>query len=219
MLDQRHQNERGAAPTVGGHRKGRVPREVRMQQILDIAEELFLTKGYDHASIEDICRLADISRPIVYSQVGNKAAIYLACVRRARRTLEQGLAAAATSSTDPQDQLAGAADAYLRILEEDPRRWELLYGKTGVIGELSDQVASERQRTVQTIAALLQSYAPDAEPDWLQACAYLISGAGEQLGRWWLANRHIPRRAAAQFYADFAWTGARDLARMTAAAN
>jgi AcrR family transcriptional regulator len=192
---------------VAGHKKGRVPRALREQQLLDIAEELFLAHGYEATSIEDICRLADVSRPVVYDLFGNKAAIYLACVRRARAGLEEAIAAAAATSTDVREQFDRGADAYFKVLEHDPRRWELLFGKTGSLGELGDALATERFRTVETIAAVLRAAAPGADPDTLDAYANLISGAGEQLGRWWLRNRHISRQTVVQRHADFAWNG------------
>ena len=200
-----------ARQSVEGHKKGRVPRAVREQQLLDVAEELFLEQGYEATSIEDIARAAGVSRPIVYEHHGNKGAIYLACVRRARAELEQAITDSVGQTADPREQLSLGADAYFQILERDPRRWELLFGKTGVIGELGEDLAGERQRTVATIAALLGSWETDADPQRTLAYANLISGAGEQLGRWWLANREIPRATIVRFHSEFAWSGVSDL--------
>jgi AcrR family transcriptional regulator len=200
-----------ASEAVANHKKGRVPRALREEQILDIAEELFVTKGYEQTSIEDICRIADVSRPTVYNLYENKGAIYLACVRRARTILERKLAEAALSTPDPYEQLLRGGDAHFQILEEDPRRWQLLFGKPGLIGELADELAAERFHTVDAIAALLRNYAPDADADRISAYANLISGAAEQLGRWWLYNRHIPRETICRYQADFLWSGGREL--------
>src|SRR5436190_22528770 len=114
-----------AAAAVANHKKGRVPRALREEQILDIAEELFLTKGYEQTSIEDICRIAEVSRPTVYNLYENKGAIYLSCVRRARAIRDRHLAEAALSTTDPYEQLLRGGEAHFRILERDPRRWLL----------------------------------------------------------------------------------------------
>src|SRR4030088_1557488 len=84
-------------PGVRGHRHGQVPREVRNQQLLDIAEKLFITKGFAATSIEDIARAAGITRPIVYSHFGTKEGIYLACVRRARTAFQQALVEAVSA--------------------------------------------------------------------------------------------------------------------------
>lgn len=200
-----------AAGTLEGHRKGRVPRALRLKQLLDVAEELFVTEGYDRTTIEEICRLAGVSRPIVYSLVGNKATLYLACVRRARADLERSMAVAAGSSEDPQEQLTRGSEAYFELLEKDPRRWELFFGRTGLVGELADELARERFRTVSTIAAVLARYAPDVDPALIEGYASLISGAGEQLGRWWMTRPGIPRERIVAMNADFVWRGVRHL--------
>src|ERR1700751_5834472 len=163
-----------ASVAVASHKKGRVPRALREEQILDIAEELFLTKGYEQSSIEDICRIAEVSRPTIYNLYANKGAIYLACVRRARAILERDLAEAALSTSDPYEQLVRGGDAHFKILEQDPRRWQLLFGKPGLSGELAEELAAERFHTVQAIAALLRNYAPDAAQDRIDAYANLI---------------------------------------------
>jgi AcrR family transcriptional regulator len=197
--------------TLDGHRKGRVPRAVREQQLPDVAEELFLSQGYEATSIEDIARAAGVSRPIVYEHHGNKGGVYLACVRRARAALERAIADAAASAGEPREQLLRGADAYFQVLERDPRRWELLFGKTGVVGELGAELARERQRTVETIADLLAAWASESDRERLLAYANMISGAGEQLGRWWLANRQIPRATISRLHAEFSWSGASEL--------
>ena len=100
---------------------------------------------------------------------------------------------AALSTTDPYEQLLRGGDVHFKILEQDPGRWQLLFGKPGLTGDLADELAAERFHTVEAIAALLRNYAPDAEPTRISAYANLISGAAEQLGRWWLYNRHVSR--------------------------
>src|SRR5947208_1134457 len=76
---------------------------------------------------------------------------------------------------------------------------------------LRDELAAERFHTVEAIAALLRNYAPDAEPTRISAYANLISGAAEQLGRWWLYNRHVSRETISRYQADFLWSGGREL--------
>src|SRR5205823_1786466 len=73
------------------------------------------------------------------------------------------------------------------------------------------ELAAERFHTVEAIAALLRNYAPDAEPTRISAYANLISGAAEQLGRWWLYNRHVSRETISRYQADFLWSGGREL--------
>jgi AcrR family transcriptional regulator len=195
---------------IAGHKKGRVPRALREQQILDISEALFLSKGYDATSIEEICRAADVSRPVVYDLIGNKAAIYLACVRRVRGVFEETLSEAAGSTEEPLQKLQLGIDTWFRLLEDDPRILELLYGKAG-IGELATELARERAGTVETIVANLRDAAPDVDSERINAYANLMSGAAEQLSRWWLANPDIPRQTIVGYIVEFVWNGVQQL--------
>src|ERR1700716_2081035 len=132
-------------PSVHGYKHGRVPRAVREQQLLDLAEQLFIEKGYDRMSIEDLCRAAGVSRPIVYEHFGSKDGIYLACVRRIRAEFEEAMLGASAGGNDLATTLERGADAFFSILERDPRRWSLVYGgANGLVGPLAGPLPSLR---------------------------------------------------------------------------
>ena len=189
---------------VNGYKHGRVPREVRRTQLLELAEELFMEKGYGGFSIDDLCRAAGVSRPIVYEHFGSKDGLYVACLRSIRAEFEHALLAAAANAPDLATTVERSADAWFSILERDPRRWSLVYGgATGLVGPLADQLADLRDTTVQQIAMVATQFAPRAEREQITLWAHAVSGAGEQLGRWWLRNPDVPRERVIAFYADF----------------
>ncbi|HEX2312349.1 MAG TPA: TetR/AcrR family transcriptional regulator [Thermomonospora sp.] len=196
--------------TAPGRR--RMSRRERENQLLDIAEELFVERGYADTSIEDIARAAGVTRPVVYEHHGNKEGIYLACVRRARRRFEDAVQAAYRSTDDPREQLARGADAYFQVLEKDPRRWELLFGPSGLAADtLARELNNERNRTVALVAELCQVHVPDADPMHVLAVAHAQSGCAEQLGRWWLTHRDVPRSTVVQYHVDLLWPGLQQL--------
>src|SRR3989442_16023174 len=121
--------DRSAEPRdVNGYKHGRVPRDVRRGQLLELAEELFMEKGYEGFSIDDLCRAAGVSRPIIYEHFGSKDGIYIACLTRIRAEFEQALLAGAAESPDLASTAQNCARAWFEILERDPRRWSLVYG-------------------------------------------------------------------------------------------
>lgn len=191
--------------TLEGYKHGRVPRAIRERQLLDLAERRFIDHGYAGFSIEDLCRDANVSRPIVYDHFGSKDGIFLACLRRIRDEFEQILIDAAASAPDAPAAIKQGADAYFRIIERDPKRWSLVYGGSAVPnGPLADELFELRAGTVDRIAAIAARFAPDAKPDAVAAYANFMSGAGEQLGHWWLRNPKISRRRIVAYYLDYA---------------
>ena len=60
--------------------------EVTVQKILDTAERLFIEKGYDHASLQDIIRATGLSKGAIYHHFASKEDIFFAvCDRIGRR--------------------------------------------------------------------------------------------------------------------------------------
>jgi AcrR family transcriptional regulator len=205
-----------APRSVEGYKHGRVPREVRRGQLLDLAEGLFMQKGYVGFWIDDLSRAAGVSRPTVYRHFGSKDGIYLACVRRIAEEFEQALVAGATSAPDLATAVNHGAEAWFSILEREPQRWSLLYGgATGLGGPLADQLADLRDATVRQIGMILTRYAPRADSAQVNAWAHAVSGAGEQLGRLCLRNPDIPRQGIVAIYSDFLLLAAKHLIAST----
>ncbi len=86
-----------AAATTKGHvqrTRRRVPREVRIPQIARIAEDLFGQFGYQGTSMDDVARLAGISKPVVYDLVGSKEELFRLCMARSADELATRVASA-----------------------------------------------------------------------------------------------------------------------------
>src|SRR5437879_6412202 len=88
--------------TVNGYRHGRVPRALREEQLLDIAEQVFTELGYQGGSIEEITRRAGVKRPLIYTYFGGKDGLYIACYRRAREEFDRRLARATAGLASEQ---------------------------------------------------------------------------------------------------------------------
>ncbi len=192
----------------------RLPRAEREQQLLDVAEGLFMSQGYERTSIEDVARAAGVSRPIVYDHHGSKEGLYLACVRRARHRYAEQLSAALASTTDPRGQIEAAGELFFSILERDPQRWMVLFAGSAVpmFGELGDQMMALRAEGIATIARVIRAEAAALDPERAAAFAHAIAGVGEQVGRWWIAHPQVPRARVVQHYTDFIWDGLQQLA-------
>jgi AcrR family transcriptional regulator len=203
-------------PTVDALRTGRrrMFRAAREEQLLDLAEELFLTAGFDRTSMEDIARAAGVTRPVVYEHYGSKEGIYLACVRRARSRFNLDVMRAFAGTDDPYEQLCRGAEAYYRVLERDPRRWQLLFGPGGLVsGALGDDLARERLRTLDLLADLIEPHLPQHDPQQVDAFTNATTGSAEQLGRWWLAHPDVSREQVTGYFVDNVWASFEALRR------
>lgn len=185
----------------------RLPAAERALQLLDAAASLFGSQGYDGTSIEQIARAAGISRPVVYEHYGSKAGIYLACVRRAREQLAADFIKGIGDATTAYDRLKGGIDGYFRFVEDDPLRWSVIFEGVAVTGEVAEQALRMRDETVHMIGILIRESRPDLSDDEADGFAHALSGAGEQLGRWWNRHRDVPREVVAGYLFRFAYYG------------
>src|ERR1700728_2150317 len=75
------QGERGR----GAVRSGRPPRELAGQveeRILDAAARVFLERGFQGASVDEIAEAASAGKPTIYARFPNKQALFTAVVVR-----------------------------------------------------------------------------------------------------------------------------------------
>jgi AcrR family transcriptional regulator len=81
-----------------GKMRGR-PREFSEEQALDAATQLFGEKGFEGASLSDLCEAMGINRPSMYATFGNKEDLYCKAVERYMVVGEQHIAECLSAST------------------------------------------------------------------------------------------------------------------------
>jgi AcrR family transcriptional regulator len=199
--------EDDSVPTVDGYRHGQVPRAVRERQLLDLAEELLAEHGYDGLSIEEIARLAGVSRPIVYAHFKDKESLYLACLRRAREELEQMILEATANAKSAREMVELGTNAYFEFVERRGQRWAVLFGGAELSGPGAREITRLRFATVAQISQLIAVIAPRADQLTREAFAHAVSGSAEQVAKWWRENPQVKREDVVAQQVSFAWDG------------
>jgi AcrR family transcriptional regulator len=202
------------APAVGDFPHGRVPRAVREQQVLRIAESLFAERGYRGASMDELASRAGVSKPVVYDLVGSKESLYLRCVERAGRALAEVVATAALTQTDPEQRMRAGAVAFLRFVSEEQGGWDLLLtagpepGAEPILAIRAQQSALLTVLTRETV----ESLGVDLDEWRIEALAHALNGAFEGLAYWWRANRDVPPEELVDWITTLFYPGIRALA-------
>src|SRR3954451_2364483 len=104
--------------------KGKVPREVREREMLDVARRAFARQGFDEASMDDFAEAAGISKPMLYNYVESKGGLFYACVREeAGRLFDVVRSAAAASDLPPDERLWRGVVAFFHWIDG----WRVVY--------------------------------------------------------------------------------------------
>lgn len=190
----------------------RMPRAKREQQLLNVALQLFIEHGYQGTSMEDIASAAGVTRPIVYNHFGSKDGIYLACLRRARESLDQHIVDAAQDPTTLEGRLKAGVDGYFTFVEENRASWHLLFGGGAAIaGSAAEEATRLRFQTVEKITQLLVAVAQGVDAETCEGFAHAVSGAGEQIAKWWMQRPHVSKEHVIGLMLSFTWGGLKAL--------
>lgn len=188
-------------------RAPRLPYAARNEQVLDVAEALFVQRGYTGVSMEDIARAAGVSRPVVYEHLGGKEEAYLSCVRRVEQDWLERAVRRTAGEAAPRARLVAAVDEFFTMLEDNPGRWRLLFATGAVLG--GDHQRRLAELHAASDAALHQLFVatfPGAPALHLEALAHAAAGTGERLGNWWTATRpELSRADVVEHFLGVVW--------------
>ena len=98
----------------------------RHESILDAAEKVFFSKGYDKCSMEEIARGAELSRALLYVYFKDKSAIMRGIMLRAAESICARFEQALARGQRGNEQITEIGDAYYRFSLEEPNYFDVL---------------------------------------------------------------------------------------------
>jgi AcrR family transcriptional regulator len=125
---------------------------VRIPQIARIAEDLFGQFGYQGTSMDDVARLAGVSKPVVYDLVGAKEQLFELCLARSANELASRVASAVDAAS-ADDRLRAGALAFFRFVDEHRPAWRGLLASGSA--PLTAEMAEIRRNQAGLVAGLL----------------------------------------------------------------
>lgn len=186
----------------------RMKPEAREKQLLDIAQVIFIETGYQGTTVEDIAQAAGVTRPVIYNIFGSKDAIYLACLKRARELLDDYIRQEILKSTDLESRIRSGFEGYFHFVEREPAAWRFLYaGGSAVAGPVAQAALDMRFNTVNRITVLFNELRGTVTEDQILMIAHSLSGAGEQLAKWWVTRPDVPRQQVVNTLMNTIWNG------------
>ncbi|MCQ8896446.1 TetR/AcrR family transcriptional regulator [Limnobacter humi] len=186
----------------------RMKPQAREKQLLDVAQGIFIETGYQGTTMEDIAQAAGVTRPVIYNIFGSKDAIYLACLKRARELLDDYIRLEILKATNLESRIRSGFEGYFKFVESEPAAWRFLYaGGSAVAGPAAEAALEMRFNTVNRITALFHELRSTVTDDQILMIAHSLSGAGEQLAKWWVTRPDISRQQVVNTLMNTVWNG------------
>jgi AcrR family transcriptional regulator len=191
----------------------RLAPEVRRAQLIAAAEDVFVRLGYQGTAVEDIAAAAGVTRTLIYKYFADKDEIYLECLRAARDELDTAVVTAAGGADGPEAKLRAGLGAYFDFVRDRGSTWDVLFGGgAAVAGRVAEAAAEHRYQTAEVIGGLVHGAAPQVDAEAASAYAHVISGAAEQIAKWWRRHPDVPAELMVERMMDALWVGLRTIA-------
>src|SRR5579875_1025905 len=194
----------------------RLPRQVREQQMLDAAVEVFSERGFHAASMDEVAERARISKPLLYMYLGSKEDVFGACIgREADRLLDAiGAAVAARPVRDPGERLWLGLSAFFRYVAEHRASWTVLYQQARLVsGPVAVRLAQVRGDIVNAVTELVLQSTPDRGAGYARtrreasAIASALVGAADAMADWTLTRPQEEPEQTARRLMNLVWVG------------
>jgi AcrR family transcriptional regulator len=174
--------------------------------ILDAAERVIARDG-NGASLDAVAAEAGITKPIVYSRVGDRAELSNALAER----LNARIVAAAGSATSRQSfSQATLASFFRSTLETIAHHSELfLYVTRGSADDAAERTLYLARRSAEPLTALLRRWREldGRDAAAAEAWSYALIGMLNLVALWWIDQGQPPVGPLADHLATLAWSG------------
>jgi AcrR family transcriptional regulator len=186
----------------------------RRAAILDSALEVFSSRGYHAASIDEIAQHAGISKALIYEHFPSKKDLHASLLERHVQDIFERLAQSAATPDPGEVRLRAGVDAFLEWVETHPRAFRLLF-RDNFEADVAEVLRRLQQQATFAIAGLMASE-PVVKHDDLsdkerrlavEMFAQQLSGAAQSLAIWWQEHPKVKRQFVVDCVMDFAWIG------------
>lgn len=108
-------------------RARRMPREQRRKQLLDCALQVFVSKGYHNASMDDIADVAKVSKPVLYQHFPGKHELFLDLLDTHLGQLQRMLTEALASTDDNKERVSATMTAFYEFISREDEAYRLIF--------------------------------------------------------------------------------------------
>jgi AcrR family transcriptional regulator len=144
---------RSARGAARPRRRIRLDNDQRRAQLLELAKRAFSDRSYDEVSIDDLAKVAGISKGLLYHYFPTKRDLYVAGLREIADALVDAVIQV-SEDQPPIDRIRHSVDAYLEHISRHSRAFvSLMRGGIGSDPEVAAVVDSVRTRLFDRLLA------------------------------------------------------------------
>jgi AcrR family transcriptional regulator len=190
-------------------RPTRLPRDQRRVQLLDAASEVFTSRGYHAAAMDDIADAAGVSKPVLYQHFPSKLDLYLALLDQSCDRLVDVVQEALASTDDNADRVIATVAAFYEFVSSTSGEFRFVFESdlTGD-GAVQRRLSRVNDEISDAIAAVI---AEDTSlpPQQAKLLAVSLVGIAQVSARYWISGETaaVTLDEAKDLVSNLAWRG------------
>lgn len=194
-------------------RKKRIGRAARRALIEAAASELFATRGYRGASIEEIARRSGVTPPVIYDHFESKLDLYRRLLERHFADLREVWRRHFSGEDPPRQRVARSFDAWFAYVEEHPFAGRVLFRDASAdleVAAVHAAVATDSRNAVMQLFAVepgAAGLAGSIDGEGLGMVWVVLRGVLQGLAIWWTDNPDVPRERVVATAMNSLWLG------------
>jgi AcrR family transcriptional regulator len=190
-------------------RPARLPRDQRRIQLLDAASDVFTSKGYHAAAMDDIADAAGVSKPVLYQHFPSKLDLYLALLDQTCDRLVEVVEEALASTDDNADRVIATVAAFYEFVSSESGEFRFVF-ESDLTGEGAVQQRLSRVND-EISDAIAEVIAEDTSlpPQQAKLLAVSLVGIAQVSARYWTSGgtSTITVDEAKHLVSNLAWRG------------
>ena len=187
-----------------------MPREERRASLLEAANDVFTSKGYHAAAMDDIAEAAGVSKPVLYQHFESKLDLYLALLDTSCDRLVEVVKAALASTPQNADRVVATMDAFYEFVSSASGEFRFVF-ESDLTGD--GQVQQRLWKINNDIADLVAKIIVEdtaLRADQAKLLAISLVGVAQVSARYWVSGgTSIELQEAKQLVSRLAWRGIR----------
>jgi AcrR family transcriptional regulator len=191
------------------NRTTRLPRDQRRIQLLDAASEVFASKGYHAAAMDDIADAAGVSKPVLYQHFPSKLDLYLDLLDQSCERLVEVVEEALASTEDNADRVNATFAAFYEFVSSTSGQFRFVF-ESDLTGDGAVQQRLSRVND-EISDAIAEVIAEDTAlpPQQAKLLAVSLVGIAQVSARYWISGgtSAITVDEAKHLVSSLAWRG------------
>jgi AcrR family transcriptional regulator len=184
------------------YKHGKVPKELRIAQIVETAKIMFADFGYTNSSMDELAKRVKVSKPVIYELVVSKENLFKILLDEAGKELHENIQTAVDACESLDNKLRSGGLAFFNFVKTHQPLWLALFvNDQGLFNKEINLIREEQAELVANLIFSSNAFT-GVTPAYIDGIAHALNGAYEALARWWFEHPDIEATTLANWIVE-----------------